>query len=354
MDPGAVDTVFIADIMPDASITGTYTFDYSVTQNESEQVPANNVGPTQTATITTDADNGGYAIASNDARISGNSAYNTSGQDFIWGVPYVFPEATDGNPKYITHVECVLFYASGFAETMAGELIYFNVRQGSVLEEDPADPTTATTVFFDETNPLEYDAAELEHVITQDEIWNTDDNGDPVWLSFQLPTPILVDANTVYQAEFRVPAAGDDIVFATISRNQEQYAAVEYDFASAGWYYLGNSATQNYNSLAIRFRTTDITGVEKISQENGMELVQNYPNPFTTSTKIQYRLEETTQASLEVRDITGKLVFNKDLGMVAAATANTYILQRGSLAPGLYTYSIVTPAHTVTRKLTVE
>lgn len=347
IEPGAVDTIFTADIMPDASLTGMYTFDYYVSQNEEDQVMNNNDGMTQTATITTDADNDGFAITSNDARISGSSAYTQFGQDVIWGVPYVFPETTSGTAKYITHVECVLFTAPGFAETLPGELIYFNVREGSVLEEDVADPSTTTTVFFDANNPTDYAAADLEHEITEAEIWNAD-NGDPVWVSFELPSPILIDANTVYQAEYRVPAAGGDIVFSTLALKNETYAGVLYQIATGTWSYLGT------NSVAIRFRTNQVLSVEKISEENGMQLVQNYPNPFTTSTKIQYRIEETSQASLEVRDLTGKLVFNKDLGMVVGATANTYELQRGNLAPGLYTYSIVTSSNTITRKLTVQ
>lgn len=357
IEPGVVDTVFIADIMPDVNVAGTYTFSYEVMGNEEDQVPTNNTGLDQSATITRDVDNNGYAIASNDARTTGNSAYTTLGQDNIWGVPYVFPEATDGNPKYITHVEAVLYYNEGFAETKAGELIYFNVRKGAAIEEEATDPETLTSVVFNSDKPYKYDDEDIEHEITADEIWDTDLPGDPVWLSFELPSPVLVDANTIYQAEFRVPASGDYIVFSTIAQLQEQYAAVLYDNSDdvPSWSYLGSSATQKYNSLAIRFRTSaDPTLVKTISQENGMQLVQNYPNPFTTSTMIQYRLEETTQASLEVRDITGKLVFNKDLGMVVGATANTYILQRGSLTPGLYTYSIVTSANTITRKLIVQ
>lgn len=357
MEAGAVDTIFAAEIMPDVTVTGQYTFSYRVTGDAEDMVPGNNVGDDQRATLTREIDNNGYAIMSNDARTTGNSAYTTLGQDIIWGVPYVFPEATDGNPKYITHVEAVLFYAEDFAETKVGELIYFNVRKGAAINEEPTDPETLTSVYFDAEQPYKYDDVEIEHEIQESDIWYTDESNTPVWVSFELPSPVLVDANTIYQAEFRVPASGDAIVFSTIAQLQEQFAAVLYDNGDdpPAWSYLGSSASQKYNSLAIRFRTSaDPTAVETISQENGMQLVQNYPNPFTTSTMIQYRIEETTQASLEVRDITGKLVFNKDLGMVVGATANTYELQRGSLTPGMYTYSIVTPANTITRKLIVQ
>ncbi len=355
MEAGAVDTIFIAPVMPDVNIAGTYVFSYEVTQNEVDQVPGNNSGDDQSATLTREVDHDGYAIASNDARIASNSAYTTLSEDLIWGVPFVFPEATDGNPKYITHVEAVLYYAPGFAETQAGDLMYFNVRLGSAFDEDPAIPESLTSVVFDSGNPYSYEAQELEHEIADEDIWHTDQTATPVWVSFELPSPVLVDANTFYQAEFRVPAGYQ--VFSTIAQRQELGAGLWYDNGATtpGWTLGGNSATQVYNGLAIRFRTAnDPTLVETISQENGMQLVQNYPNPFTTSTMIQYRLEETSQASLEVRDLTGKLVFNKDLGMVVGATANRYELQRGSLAPGLYTYSIVTSANTITRKLIVE
>jgi hypothetical protein len=82
--------------------------------------------------------------------------------------------------------------------------------------------------------------------------------------------------------------------------------------------------------------------------------MQNFPNPFVNQTRIQYQFDETTAATLEVHDMTGKLVFSDDLGIVTALSANSYMFNKGSLAPGMYTYSIVSDNSRITRKMTIE
>ncbi len=350
LESGVMDTLSIpgyelSAITPELQY-GNYGFEYEVSQAEVDERPDNNVGGDRGHNISTEAEDD-FGIFMNGENTYGG-AYTDDGQDRIFGTALVFSDFTVEN-KAITHIEAVFLWSEDFAETIAGEVVYFNLRQGSVLEEDDADPETATTVFFDSDNPLTYEAENLAFTIEEEDIW-LDTDGQPfVWSSIELPTPILIESGVVYQAEYRIPAAGDNIVFSpTPDGDQEKYSSLMYDFDDGGWFYLGEAA------LPIRVRTGNTTGLEQITHENGIKLTQNFPNPFTDDTRIQYQLDETNEATFEVFDMAGKLVYSQDLGLVPAGAANVLEFNRKSLSSGVYTYSITTATERVTRKMTIE
>src|SRR5690554_1033902 len=316
---------------------GQYTFNFEVSQAQVDSRPEDNVGTTRQSTISDESDNIG-AIMRNDAN-NYAGAYTTRGQDIIWNTSYVFPELADGfEPKFITHVEVVFLNSPGFAATIPGEVVYFNVRKNH-----PYDGLDEAVFGND---PLFYEDEDLEHVISEAELWTS---GAFIWTAFELPNPVAIEPGVIYNAEMRIPAAGSGIAFLPVTSPQEDISSIFYDYAEGTWYYTGT------NAMPLRFRTgSGPNAIDKITVESGLTLVQNYPNPFTDMTKIQYILDKSNKVSFEVRDITGKLVYAKDLGNVPANAPQTFELQRGNLAPGMYTYTIATPEFQVSRKLTVQ
>lgn len=345
MPYGMTDTLNVTYSIPDLQ-TGVYTFGYEVIQNEADSRPLSNLGDT-TATRFTSLEDGG--IMQNPRNVNGGRY--PFADNIIWSTGYTFPELAEGETaKAITHVEAVFMYTAGFAETIVGTTVYFNVRKGSLIDEDPDVPASLTTVEFGD-DPLNYEGQDIEYTISEEDIWYTADGMAAYhYASFELPNPVLIDANTAYQAEVRIPFG--NAVFVPVSSPEETYGSLVYLFNynsnPAGWYTLGDA------TMPLRFKTDNAVGIEDITYETGISLVQNYPNPFTNVTKIQYSLDKSAKVNLEVRDITGKLVFQKDLGIAPAGMALSYDLQRGNLAPGMYTYSIVTPEYQVSRKLTVQ
>lgn len=81
-------------------------------------------------------------------------------------------------------------------------------------------------------------------------------------------------------------------------------------------------------------------------------LYQNTPNPFSESTVIRYTLDKPADASLVVKDMKGRTVYKETLKK--GALDGQVEIQAGRLAPGLYTYSLVSGTHTLdTKKMVV-
>lgn len=354
LESGTSDTIWTEAIFPeawmsDAAASGQYLVSYEVNQDQEDERPEDNIGAVRGFNITSDADNDGFAIMQNGGQ-SYNGAFTDDGQDVIFSTAYTFPEPQVTN-TVITHVEVVFLFSAGFAESVPGEIVYFNVRDGAILDEDEEDPSTTTGVFFDQANPLLYESADLEYTIGEDDLWQPADGFPQNWVSFELPSPILIETGRVYQAEYRVPAGETGIAFSPISTvRTEPFSTFFHRFSSNTWLTAAGGGT-----ASIRFRTTDASAVaDKLSYESGIKLTQNYPNPFNVETRIQYQLDETSNVRLNVYDISGKLMFSDNLGLRTAGTAYIYDFQRRNLAAGVYTYTIATDNAQVTRKMIVE
>jgi hypothetical protein len=84
-------------------------------------------------------------------------------------------------------------------------------------------------------------------------------------------------------------------------------------------------------------------------------LGQNYPNPFTQSTQINFSITEPTHVSLQVFDIVGKLVatlVNEELGAGNYNANWNAVTQQGSkIKSGTYIYRLVAGNRVVTNKM---
>jgi hypothetical protein len=341
---GQTDTLRVYDQTPtwwETPAAGVYTFEYEIVQAAPDERPDDNIGAIRSTRISTDADNDGFAFMQND-RNAFTNFYPTLGDDVIWANRFVFTEAdvAEGNAAYITHVEFVLS-ASTNAPSTPGEIMNINVRTGSVLTE------------VSEDNPdfRYFEEDEIEYVLLEEDL----SAGTTNWISVELPTPILISPNVIYQAEAQVPPIGFAAVIHAQSNLQEAGAGVLYDFAEPstgpqGWFTLGDLAP------LIRFRTAvdALVSTNDVTYESGIKLTQNYPNPVVDNTMIQFQLDNASQVTFEVFDITGRIVYQKDYGNVPAMSAQVVSFNSRALAAGTYTYSIVTENERVTRKMIIE
>lgn len=96
--------------------------------------------------------------------------------------------------------------------------------------------------------------------------------------------------------------------------------------------------------IELSFRNADKT--------NGIELMQNVPNPFEVSTVIEFVLPETQTATLKVYDITGKVVYSKSKEYVKGN--NQVTLTSAELGTvGILYYQLEANGFTSTKKMIV-
>ena len=93
---------------------------------------------------------------------------------------------------------------------------------------------------------------------------------------------------------------------------------------------------------------TGISGNSSVPDK--FELKQNYPNPFNPSTIIRYGIPKTSQASLSITDISGRLVKTLISGLQQAGNYELSFDAAG-LASGVYFYTLRAEGVSETKKM---
>jgi hypothetical protein len=124
---------------------------------------------------------------------------------------------------------------------------------------------------------------------------------------------------------------------------------------SNGYWETGLGDFIGKRNLMIRLNLNDhanlIDGVEAIRQE--ALLGQNYPNPFTGSTQINFELSSGSDVTFEVTDISGRKVLEMHKGHLPAGTHTTE-LETGNLEAGVYFYTLRAGNFIKTKQLVIR
>jgi hypothetical protein len=99
--------------------------------------------------------------------------------------------------------------------------------------------------------------------------------------------------------------------------------------------------------------TGAVIGIQNVSNEvpNSFTLQQNYPNPFNPNTKIRFSVPKTANVTLEVFDITGKLVATLAKNEIVSAGVKEVNFSAANLASGIYFYTLKAGDFTETKKM---
>jgi len=107
---------------------------------------------------------------------------------------------------------------------------------------------------------------------------------------------------------------------------------------------MSGSAEGNVRSVELVFENT----VTRVAEE--FALMQNTPNPFSQSTNIAFTLPEAARTNVTIYDMTGKVIFTRDIDAVAGyneLTVDALELQ----ASGVMYYNVRTDNFSATRKM---
>ncbi|MBV6405857.1 MAG: T9SS type A sorting domain-containing protein [Flavobacteriales bacterium] len=111
------------------------------------------------------------------------------------------------------------------------------------------------------------------------------------------------------------------------------------------WYYTTTTPM-------IRMNFNPTVGITDADRVGGVGLGQNMPNPADASTTVTFDLQEAAATSLELRDLSGKLVRTEDLGKRGAG-AHRVTINTSDLTEGVYFYTLTAAGQRLSKRMTV-
>ena len=170
-------------------------------------------------------------------------------------------------------------------------------------------------------------------------------NGE-IYLPFDSPVDLLADGYFHFAAVINEYTSPGRLAVLIQSDSDSDYSTRRY---RGGWF------TDTF-SPAIRVITSEreaLVMMDELLAEQGVVLEQNMPNPAYGTTAIRFRLAQHHDVALEVRDIMGRTVVQKDMGTLGAGL-HTWELNVGDWASGVYTYTLKADRWSTTKKMSVK
>lgn len=240
-----------------------------------------------------------------------NVTSNTAAPLLIGNIMDIFADGTEIGAVDITITD---------AETNEDQLIFAQIN---VLNADGS-----AFEYYDQTG---------DHTITADEV------GGTIRLFFE--DPVVLDEGQTMLIMAGHYGGSDEVEFS--------YAQAVDDFTVYGY---TSGATDPFrllepNAIMITAVTQSFVGIED-EVANNFAIGQNMPNPFNNTSVINYELNEAANVSVEIVDVTGKLVKSINQGTQAAG-AYTLNLDANDFAEGVYYYTFVVGAEKVTKSMVI-
>ena len=176
--------------------------------------------------------------------------------------------------------------------------------------------------------------------------------GDIVWYTLALEEPYQAASGDWIGAAFE-HYGGANVQIGEAQYTYDQTAFVYGPFGSGAaydWYYSNEVPMVRLN---LDPSATSTVNVEEVATMRGFELFPAFPNPANDNTRFQFRLDQTSDVTFELRDITGKLVEQRDLGTQPAGY-NSFLIETSAFGAGSYTAILMVNGARTTQKLMVK
>lgn len=307
---GITETVFVnPDFVPPAT-AGTYNVTYTATSTVGDVTPNNN-----TATSSFKVSEFVYS------RDGGTTAdYNAS-----TGLQY--------------YEACNAYHIANEVELYSIDVL---IRSGG--DPSPVGFPILGVLYSDLENPINETA---EHTILSNEL-NASAAGTKV-INLIFDEPQLLEAGLDYivclkhygDAELRCAINGE-------SDPQTSFIYFDPESPDQGedWYYTTETPM-------VRMNFNPSVGIDQADVQDGVGMGQNFPNPVNGgTTTVPYSLVDAANVSIEVRDVSGKLVDVQNLGKRSPGTHRAQ-LNTANLNEGVYFYSLVADDVRLTKRMTV-
>ena len=180
-------------------------------------------------------------------------------------------------------------------------------------------------------------------------------------LSFSLPPlPPSRGFDIRFFGDMKVGEEGGEILVQNevwplmVKWNREQGTG-DQELVAGNWYLVDEASGKEYElndngTIEIAEPTKRLTLTKRTLIPEQFALYQNYPNPFNPSTTINFVVETQSIASLQIFDITGRLVetlVNENLG----PGYHEIKWNASNVSSGVYIYKLTTDAGQLTKKM---
>jgi hypothetical protein len=88
------------------------------------------------------------------------------------------------------------------------------------------------------------------------------------------------------------------------------------------------------------------------SQEKSIEKLSAAPNPFSNATIITFHSESDSKTILTVKNILGKVVYQKSVETIKGNNSLTFL--KGDLTAGIYIYTIQNKENNISKRLVIQ
>ena len=88
------------------------------------------------------------------------------------------------------------------------------------------------------------------------------------------------------------------------------------------------------------------------SQEKSIEKLSAAPNPFSNATIITFHSESGSKTILTVKNILGKVVYQKSVETIKGNNSLTFL--KGDLTAGIYIYTIQNKENNISKRLVIQ
>ena len=208
------------------------------------------------------------------------------------------------------------------------------------------------------TRSLLFIVDSLGHAMRKEDLVNWDTLGTAVQVAIALKPGTTVDtlgtsADAGYTAEMRLdltkfgysPAGGpgsDGVVFLGINNiDGDSFTPASNSYGVQAWFARGDAG--NYSDGPAWFwmdpGTVLSVAQTKDNLPNTFALLGNYPNPFNPSTTIKFQIDRTSDVTMNVYDVLGRIVASRNLG-VTAPGEHAFSYDASHLASGTYYYQL--------------
>ncbi len=148
----------------------------------------------------------------------------------------------------------------------------------------------------------------------------------------------------------------DECVFPSMSQTSDDNLYMVYQFdEEPGMALRGDEDDYTENTISFMKIPKEelISGLADKPAITEVDVAQNQPNPFSSTSTVFVNLREASELSMEVTNMMGQVVYRVDAGK-ATAGLNKLSIDGSQLSNGVYFYTVRAGEATVTKKMIVE